>query len=207
MSSPTEIGVFAQLYDGVVPPTATLSHTKETLLSRKAHLVSVQAAIHKGCSKVIGDAVGGEFVVLATAPKGRFEGVDTWAVAIVVSDAKGAVTVRGLKGHEFDRLAEHSYGAVHSFGEEVARQAATAQGLVVDQTPHAWSKGAYTLQVWAQSIAEGLGDKPIRRLSEGGFGLMPNLWSSNGWFSDGGQPLVATPAGWDGWVGRALAGA
>ena len=74
----------------------------------------------------MGDAVGGGFLAVAAAPKGRFAGVDTWSVVVVVSNSRGFVTLRGLKGWEFDRLAEESYNAVQTFTEAVAVREAKA---------------------------------------------------------------------------------
>ena len=120
MAYATLLEPFTKLVEVSIPGTLKNPHTKAVLQAGRPLLITAQAAKHKDCSHVVGDAVGGGFLAVAAAPKGRFAGVDTWSVVVVVSNSRGFVTLRGLKGWEFDRLAEESYNAVHTFTEAVA---------------------------------------------------------------------------------------
>lgn len=193
MAYATLLEPFTKLVEVSIPGTLKNPHTKAVLQAGRPSLITAQAAKHKDCSHVVGDAVGGGFLAVAAAPKGRFAGVDTWSVVVVVSNSRGFVTLRGLKGWEFDRLAEESYNAVHTFTEAVAvREAKAAADAGVGGRP-ALSKAHTALQEWATGLAESWAGRVTRPVADGGLGLPPGLYSEAGVFPAGDVLPPATP--------------
>jgi hypothetical protein len=147
------------------------------LADRSTVPITIRAA--EACKPELGDAQGGEMVLVATQPRDSIV-ANTWAALVLVCDYRGRIVLRAMRGSVFARAVRQSLLDMQLYG----MSAADAQVAAVDafnrvqQPPRASGKDAEKLFQWARGYETALGARMHADAAAGGLCPFPFRKSS-----------------------------
>ena len=165
-------------------------------------ILPITAAVASQCKRLT-DGVGGSFLLLrAEDVHTLFSDINTWIALVAVADARGAIAVRAIKGHNFISAVKALQDDVEAAGkagvpavaiEGWLRAAAAQLAPGVNQADFKLPAADRRLQDWAnRHVVEQMMQFARLPPSRGGYGIPAGHLSENGWF--GAEP-DAGPSG------------
>ena len=154
-------------------------------------ILPITAAVASQCKRLT-DGVGGSFLLLrAEDVHTLFSDINTWIALVAVADARGAIAVRAIKGHNFISAVKALQDDVEAAGKagiptdviEGWLRAAAAQLAPRVKADFKLPAADRRLQDWAnRHVIEQMMQFARLPLSRGGYGIPAGHLSENGWF-------------------------
>ena len=167
----------------VSAPDGVLDARHELPLFTSRATVPIAMRVAEACAIELGDAQGGEMVLLAVSPRG---GVvhSTWSAFVAVCDYRGRTVFRAMRGSVFARAVRTAHAdLVLNDGNAGLLQQQAARHFDRAQQPRGSDAGdAGKLASWARGLEAGMKDRIHLSHIEGGWGVPAELFDAGGYF-------------------------